>query len=794
MNPSSASPPDMANASIAVDQSRKPVWNVALIGNPNTGKSTLFNALAGMNARVGNYPGVTVEKKLGRFQAGSQTVQLIDLPGTYSLSPRSADEMVSVQVLLGKQQEVGELDAVICIVDATHLQRNFYLFSQILDLGLPTLLVLNMWDEAEQQGLKIDVAELRKRLGIPVIPCTARRRQGLEEIKTELQTLLQNPDGRPDRPDLELFPEVFQQVQQELTHEIEARTGQQLPRYLAERLLLDIHGETEREVLRGHQGIAELLRSKRAYLSENGCPIPAIEPRVRYGWAKKQLQGVVTAPENRPVSKIDAVDRWLTHRFSGPVIFAAIMLLMFQAIYTWAGPLMEAIESVQGMAAELVTGSIPAGALRSLLVDGLIAGVGSVVVFLPQIAILFLFIAILEDCGYMARAAYIMDRLMTKVGLSGKSFVPLMSSYACAIPGIMATRTIEDRSERLTTILIAPLMSCSARLPVYLLLINAFIPDDMLFGWLSLRAVVLFGFYLLGAVMAIPVAWLLKKVWFRGEAAPFVMELPNFKWPSLKVVFFRVWDRAKAFLTQAGTLIFLTTVLVWAAGYFPGDKTELNQIEQKEAEHAVAITALKAHQAEELAPLLENQEQAVTTFAAELTALQERHQETREALEEQQSEELAPLQERSQELSAELLNSSYLGRAGHLIEPVVRPLGWDWRLGVGVLASFPAREVVIATLGTIFSLGGDVDEEDPNLMARLQSAQHPDGRPLFNIPVALSVMVFFALCAQCGATLMVMKRETNSWRWPLFAFVYMTLLAYIGAFLVYRIGMLFVGQ
>ncbi|MBV09536.1 ferrous iron transport protein B [Rubinisphaera sp.] len=719
---------------------------IAVIGNPNTGKSTLFNALAGMNAQVGNYPGVTVEKKVGRFRHEGREIQLIDLPGTYSLSPRTADEMVSVRVLLGTQKKAEPIDGVICIVDATHLDRNLYLFSQILDLGIPAILVLNMWDEVLKRDIAIDVQELENRLGVKVVPTSARKGIGLDKLKSEIVSLVENCSNADFVPP-KLFPDSFREAKEQLQVEVEKRTGHPLPHYLAERLLLDVHGETEREVLQEDQSLNSFIANLRTELASKDCPIPAIEPRVRYQWVKQTLDGLVTKPDQGLRTKKDTLDQWLTHRFWGPVFFAAIMFLMFQAIYSWAGPLMEAIESLQGLAADFVLGIMAPGALRSLIIDGLIGGVGSVVVFLPQIAILFLFIAILEDCGYMSRAAYIMDRLMTRVGLSGKSFVPLMSSYACAIPGIMATRTIEDRKDRFVTILVAPLMSCSARLPVYLLMINAFIPNDSLFGtWIKTQAIVLFIFYILGAVVAVPIAWLLKKTWFKGEPAPFVMELPSFKLPSIRVVFDRVYDRSKAFVMRAGTLIFLTTVIVWAAGYFPGDHQKLDQVDAQ----------LESGTIEEGSPEYEQ------------------------------------LEEQRRVLAASLLNESFLGRTGHAIEPVVRPLGWDWRIGVGVLASFPAREVIVGTLGTIYSLGGDVDEEDPQLRDRLKSARHSNGEPVFNIPVALSVMVFFALCAQCGATLMVMRRETNSWKWPIFSFTYMTTLAYVGALLTYQIGMLFI--
>jgi len=415
---------------------------------------------------------------------------------------------------------------------------------------------------------------------------------------------------------------------------------------------------------------------------------------------------------------------------------------------------MDAIESGQGWVSGLILSAMSPGAFRSLLVDGIVAGVGGVLIFLPQIILLFLFIAVLEDCGYMARAAFLMDRLMTRVGLSGKSFLPLMSSFACAIPGVMAARVIENRRDRMVTILVAPLMSCSARLPVYMLLTAAFVPaTTYLGGWITLRGLVLFAMSSLGAVVAIPVALLLKKTLFRGETPPFVMELPAYKLPSLRVVFDRVWDRGRAFVTRAGTLIFFTSILIWAAAYFPGDHQRLNQLQ----------TQIEG---------LESRQESESLNAAQLRELDRFRNEHNAA-------------------SSQLLENSALGRVGHAIEPVVRPLGWDWRIGVGALASFPAREVIIATLGTIYSLGGDVDEEDEGLRDAMQNSTWPDGRPVYNTPVALSVMVFFALCAQCAATLMVIRRETNSWIWPAFTFGYMTGLAYVAGWLTFQIAMLF---
>ena len=469
----------------------------------------------------------------------------------------------------------------------------------------------------------------------------------------------------------------------------------------------------------------------------------------------------MTVPDKRPVNWTDTLDRWLTHKIWGLLVFCVIMFVVFQAISTVAEPLMQYCEIGQKAVGRLIGSLLPVGPLRSLLVDGVIAGVGGILVFLPQICMLFLFIAILEDCGYMARAAFLMDKLMTKVGLSGKSFVPLMSSFACAIPGIMATRTIENRRDRMVTILIAPLMSCSARAPVYWLMVAAFFPDiKWAGGWVTLHGVMLFVMTFFGAFVAIPIAWLFKKTLFKGETPPFVMELPSYKWPSARIVLHRVFDRASAFVKRAGTLILATSILIWVASYLPGSHAEeervLAKIQQTESQLAESRASKPGATSSDV--------------AARQAELDDR---------------LHELNERRNKISEQLLTASYLGQFGKTIEPAVKPLGWDWRIGVGVLASFPAREVIISTLGTIYSLGGDVDANNAGLQSALRSASWPDGRPVYSIPVAMSIMVFFALCAQCASTLMVIRRETNHWGWAAFTFVYMTALAYVGAWIAF---------
>lgn len=729
---------------------------VAVIGNPNTGKSTLFTALTGIHSRIGNYPGVTVEKKIGWFDADGQRIRLIDLPGTYSLSPRSIDEMVSVDVLLGRQPDVGHIDAVVCIADASNLERNLYVVSQVLDLGLPTVLVLNMWDVAVSRGIQIDVTELGRRLGIAVIPCEAHRKKHVDDVRAAILNAGQK--SWPVAQDV--FPAAFHDEAKRLQESIRGTHGNEVPLFLVRRLLMDMGGQLESDLTKTSAGLAAQLAEARERLKANGFRVPTIEAKLRYGWAREILRGVMTVPDRRPATVTDTLDHWLTHKVWGLTAFCLIMFLVFQMISTVAEPLMQYCESGKALIGGLVESQLAPGPLRSLLIDGVIAGVGGILVFLPQICLLFLCIALLEDCGYMARAAFLMDKLMTKVGLSGKSFVPLMSSFACAIPGIMATRTIENRRDRMVTILIAPLMSCSARAPVYFLMVASFFPNiSWAGGWITLHAVMLFVMTFFGAVVAIPIAWLLKKTLFKGETPPFVMELPSYKWPSPGIVFHRVFDRASAFVARAGTLILATSILIWFASYVPGDHTEENRF----------VTEIEQIRLELAQPAEPNREE-----------LEKHRQDLKKRWDE--------LTKRRNQIAEQLLGESYLGQFGRTIEPAVKPLGWDWRIGVGVLASFPAREVIIATLGTIYSLGGEVDETSEGLQSALRGASWPDGRPVYSIPVALSIMVFFALCAQCTSTLIVIRRETNHWGWAAFTFAYMTTLAYLGAWLVYLIS------
>ena len=719
-------------------------YTIALVGNPNTGKTTLFNGLTGLFQHVGNYPGVTVERKVGRLRLSEDRMaDLVDLPGTYSLAAHAPDEMIVADVLLGRLSREHRIDAVLAIVDASNLYRNLYLVSQVLELGLPTVVALNMSDVADARGIRIDVDTLSRCLGVPVVRVCANRRQGLGDLRRELRRLRHGaqhqgsspPPGFPDG-----FPDAVDAVANALQPQ-DARNAS-LCRSEALRAIVDEGGYAERRLVEAHgDGFRGKLEEARGRFSE-ASGLSALESEVRYNWIKRVLAQCVSQPEDLQITPSDRIDGVLTHRVWGTLLFVAIMGVVFQAIYAWAGPLMDWVDDLFAVLSGHVGGWFPEGALKSLVQDGVIAGVGGVVIFLPQIAILFFFIAILEDCGYMARAALLMDRLLTKCGLSGQSFIPMLSSFACAVPGIMATRTIEGRRNRLVTILVAPLMSCSARLPVYTILIGAFIPAKSILGeWVGLQGLTLFAMYCVGVAAAVPIAWVLRKTLLKGETSPFILEFPSYKLPDRRTVGLRVYQSSRAFLARAGSIILAATIVMWALAYFPRSEDTLAKYER--------------HRHSARASLSDEELQAAL---AELDA----------------------------RMAAELLNESYLGRAGRWIEPAVMPLGWDWRIGMATLASFPAREVIVATLGTIYSLGGDADESSEDLRSALRSATWGDGRPVFNVPVALSVMVFFALCAQCASTLAVIRRETQSWGWTILTFVYMTLLAYVAALATYQ--------
>jgi len=691
----------MASPASSVAGAGETVLTVVLAGNPNVGKSSLFTALAGVPTRVGNYPGVTVERKVGRFTHGGRAIDLVDLPGVYGLVPRSPDEQAAVDALAGRVPGMAPPDCAVVVADATNLERNLYLASQVLGLGVPVVVALTQSDVAGAEGITIDHALLAARLGCPVVPVVAPARQGIPALASAIVAAAAGPVP-PAPAGLEA---------------IAAAAGPE-------------HSPAAREAI------------------------------ARYAWIERQLAGVVTRRPPAGAAAARQIDELLTHPLSGTLAFVLAMLAMFSSIYWLAAPLMDGIEAGVAALGGAVRGLLPEGPIASLLVDGILAGAGSVVVFVPQIALLFAFVALLESSGYLARAAFLMDRLLAGVGLSGRSFIPLLSSFACAIPGIMATRSIENRRDRLLTIMLAPLMSCSARLPVYLLFCGAFVPDRAVgLPFIRLPALVLLGLYALGVVVAAAVAWLLTQSVLGRSRQPFVMELPRWRWPLPGVVLRRVAEAAGSFLHNAGTLIMAVSVVIWALTTYPRDEAAID------AEVAARRGALERRIAAGTEPAAPAAELARLDTPAGLAAAR------RGAAQRQ----------------------SFLGRAGRLVEPLVRPLGWDWRIGCAVLASFPAREVVLGTLGVLYDLG-DGDDAEGGLAARLHAATWDDtGRPVFTLPVALSIMVFFALCAQCASTLVVIGRETGSAVWPVVSFLSMTLLAWVAAWLTFTVASGLVG-
>jgi ferrous iron transport protein B len=726
---------------------------IALIGNPNTGKTSLFNILTGMRQRVGNYSGVTVEKKTGLWQmAGGQEVELIDLPGTYSLSASSLDERVAVDVITGHGMGGRAPDLVVVVVDVENLRRNLFLASQASELGVPMVIALNCWDVAERKGLQIDSKLLAQRFGVPVVPTIAKRKSGTMELAKAVEKALET---RPTmvRP---LWPEPVQNAIRKLQQELVTERGEALREGELQRLLFDRRSAVRERLKTPASEHAPIIEAVREQLYKDGFQPDAAESTLRFRFLNPLLNDVLerqAAMKRR--SKSEGIDQLLLHKFWGLLVFMGMMYVVFQSVYTWAGPVMGLIESVvawaQGIASEALAGT---PMLQSLIADGIIGGVGAFLVFLPQILVLFFFISLLEASGYMARAAFLMDKLFQWCGLNGKSFVPLLTSFACAIPGIMATRTINDNKARLITILVAPLMSCSARLPVYLLLIGAFIEPR--YGS-NVAGATLFAMHFVGALVAAPFAWVLNKTVNKGrKPTPFVMELPHYRVPQVKLIIFRMYESGKEFVVRAGTVIFAMTIIIWALLYFP------RPAELKDQFATEYITRISQNSTPGIAASIE--------------------------LDVNQSSEL------ERQLAARYLEQSYMGRFGKFVQPIFEPAGYDWKITVGVLASFPAREIIVSTLGITYALGGEVDEASDDLRKTLSHAKWETGpragEPVFNIPVALSIMVFFALCMQCGATLAVIAKELN-WRWAAVSFIALTSLAWLAAVLVYQIGTLF---
>ncbi|RKX34871.1 MAG: ferrous iron transport protein B [Verrucomicrobia bacterium] len=695
---------------LAGDPSGTPVY--AFVGNPNSGKTTLFNALTGMRQKVGNYPGVTVERKVGEFfSQHGHPIRVIDLPGAYSLVARSPDEAILRDVLLGRRLEMHRPDRVVCVVDASNLERNLYLVFQVLELGLPTILVLNMIDQAERKGVAVDPKALERELGIPVVACQANSGHGLVPLKVAMSRIDLPPPERPWLPGKELKPAV-----EEIVEALEGRSGQERSTVQAEAILILSEEEHVRVAGSVHVGdrAIEVARRHEAEWEARAFDWRGEIVSSRYESITGICSRVMRRERNLGPSVSDRIDSVVVHPIWGWATLAAVMTVLFLAIFTLAEYPMGLIDSMMAGLGSMVTAWMPPGDLRSLIVDGAIAGVGGVVIFLPQIMILFFFVGLLEASGYMARAAFIMDRLMSRVGLNGKSFIPLLSSFACAIPGIMATRTIEDPKDRLVTILVAPLMSCSARLPVYLLMIAALIPSERVpimtkVGIMSLM-------YILGTGAAFGFAWLFKRVLMRGEPSLMIIELPPYRRPSLRNVVMQMLERASLFLRKAGTIILGISIVLWFLSTYPKSPESVS--------------------------------------------------------------------------SSEAVAQSFAGHIGHALEPVIEPLGFDWRIGIGLIASFAAREVFVSSIAVVFSVDQGDEEGLTPLRQALLAAEWPNGSPLFTPLVCFTLMVFYVFAMQCVSTIVIVKRETNSWRWPLFQLVYLTGTAYVVSLIVFQGGRL----
>lgn len=700
----------MPSSSTDIAPSKTPL--VALVGNPNTGKTTLFNRFTGQQARVGNYPGVTVERRSGRTQLpNGETIELLDIPGTYSLSARSPEEQITLNALLGWGQSAPDL--VVLVANATQLSRSLHLALQVLELNVRCVIALNMADELASP---VDTDTLSAWLGVPVVPISAQKKTNLDGLRHIVQFAL---NGGPAPVPQLAYPDSIEEDIAALLPALpdQWQTNAQRDRALALWALTSIDDEDELT------DIPDTLRTAVAARHRPDHDIDLAVIGTRYAALDKQL--LQEAPSvARPMA--DRVDGVLLHPVWGFGVFIALMLVLFQSLFSWADPFIGMVEGLVGATGALAEQLLPSGLLADLIVEGVIGGVGNVIVFLPQILLLFFFIGIMEDTGYMARVAYLMDRIMRSLGLNGQAFVPMMSGFACAVPAVMATRTMPRRRDRLLTMMVVPLMTCSARLPVYTLLIAALFPPSDAWGGLPVQGLLMVGMYLFSIAVSLLAAWVLSHTVLRGPSVPLIMELPPFRIPTATNTVRLMWQRARLFLTEAGGVILVCTVLLWGLLSFPQSP-----------------------------PLADN------ATESEVVAWE-----------------------------AEQLSNSYAGQFGHAIEPVIAPLGFDWKIGVGLVGSFAAREVFVSTMGLVYGTGADVDEESASLRDAMRAETRRDGSPVYTPLVGMSLMVFFALACQCMSTLAVVKRETGGYAWPSFLFVYMTALAWVSSFAVYQVGRL----
>jgi len=708
---------------------------VLLAGNPNSGKTTLFNALTGSRARTGNYPGVTVERRVGTWTLGDREVELVDLPGAYSLAARSREEAVAIEAIVPAASRSAPA-ALVVVADSGNLERHLYFALQLLELGLPTVIALSLADEAKSRGITVDTARLSERLRVPIVSVSARRREGFAELARAVSAVIR-AGGASSPIRLALDPDVEADVAA-----FEAKLPGDGPRRrgLALATILSAHAEPDALP----PGLA--VREARALVEAAAAAGRRLAESIvvaRYAAVDRALDGLVTraSSERSTTSRLDAV---LTHPALGLLVFAAVMAVLFQALFAWSEPLVGGIETLVAGLQDLTRSALPTGPLADLLVDGVIAGAGNVIVFVPQIAILSLFLVFLEDSGYLARVALVIDRLMGAVGLNGKAFVPLLSGFACAVPAVIATRTIESRRDRLLTMLALPLMSCSARLPVYTLVVAIAFPAGASSFGVSHGAIALFAMYALSVIGALGAAAVLRRTVLPGQVPTMILELPPYRWPVPRNLVREAGERVAQFLGNAGSVIVAITIVLWALLHLPGDAAA-------EAVHARAVVEAEALEGE-----------ARDARIAELDAA----------------------------LAEANMQASVGGRIGRALEPAIEPLGFDWKIGIGLLASFAAREVLVSTLGIVYGVGDEADEESEPLRARLLAARRPDGTPVFTPLVGVSLMIFFVFAAQCMSTLAIVRRESGSWRWALFMLVYMNVLAYGASLAVFQGGRL----
>lgn len=696
---------------------------IALVGNPNSGKSSLFNYLTGLNQKIGNFPGVTVEKKTGFTNLPDGSIaEIIDLPGIYSIYPRSLDERIVAEVLLDHHSSASP-EKVVVIVDGTNLKRGFLLLTQIIDLGLPTILVLNMMDLAAKAGLSYDFIALSKALGIPVVPINARRGVGLDELKKQLV----KPLPVPAKPVFNIWKEAGAPVAM-LREKLQVDNDYEAYQFLEQPQSLKFLGQEK-------QDIVESIRTKYEFFPGKFQGAETIQ---RYGYIQDLLNKITLKGSDNNWKKYSTyLDRVLLHKIWGYVFFFAILFLIFQAIFAWATVPQDMIDALFADLSTYLGAALPEGVLTNLLVDGIIPGIGGILVFVPQIAILFALISILEESGYMARVVFLMDKIMRKFGLNGKSVVPLISGVACAIPAVMATRTIDNWKERIITIMVTPLMSCSARLPVFTIIIALVVPDQKLAGFFNLQGIALMGLYLLGFLAALVSAWVMKMLIRVKERSYLIMELPTYRMPKWSNVGYTIVEKTKAFVFEAGKVIMAISIVLWVlASYGPGER--FNKAEEKVLEETRNMRL------------------------------------TEQGLEDR--------------IAAYKLENSYAGIIGKAIEPVIKPLGYDWKIGIAIITSFAAREVFVGTMATIYSIGSVGEDDAMTIKDRMKTEINPEtGGPRFTPAVGFSLLVFYTFAMQCASTVAIVYRETKGWKWPLIQLAYMTILAYVSAFAVFQI-------